>query len=230
MTQKIDQRYIKFFYLSDFSISLALGMIPLVTVLSYVVSSSSTFAYAILLALYNIFTTLPKMYVAKNLGGKKNTFNSIIKFKIIQMFIWLLISLVFFSMDNTPLKTSLFCILYLTYSLVKGSIDVLNIDVYSRLISSKKLGKFFGYKHSLNSLAEFFGAMMLVSLFEFLQIEVNYGIIFLIVFMLDFISTMMLCAIRKFVVLSDSKEFKAPSRTQLIINNSNDEVPKNSNI
>ena len=63
MSTLIKPKYIKYFYLSDFSISFALGMIPLMTVLSYLISSlsTSTFGYALMLALYNIATALPKM-------------------------------------------------------------------------------------------------------------------------------------------------------------------------
>ena len=149
MTEKIDQKYIKFFYLSDFCLSLALGMIPLMTVLSYFISSlsTSTFAYALILALYNIASSYPKMYVAKNLSGKKNTFGTILKLKTVQIFIWLVISIIFFTVQNTTVKTALFCGLYLTYAFIKGSIEVLNIDIYSKVISSNILGKFFGYKH-----------------------------------------------------------------------------------
>ena len=205
MSTLIKPKYIKYFYLSDFSISFALGMIPLMTVLSYLISSlaTSTFGYALMLALYNIATALPKMYVAKNLSNKKNTFNFILMFKILQIFVWLFISIVFFTFPNTNSKVWLFCSLYLIYAFTKGSTDILNIDVYSRVIPSEMLGKFFGYKHSFNSLGEFIGAMALVSLLNFLKIEMNYGIIFMLVFMLDLLSFIMLCAVKPVVKLHD---------------------------
>ena len=218
MTDTIKHKYIKYFYLSDFSVSLALGMIPLMTVLSYFISSlsTSTFSYAVMLALYNIFTSLPKVYVAKHLSNRANTFDSILKFKVAQITIWFLISIVFFFFPDSTNKVILFCSLYLIYAFTKGSIEVLNIDVYSKVLPSNKLGKFFGFKHSLNSLGEFIGAMTLVSLFNFLEIEINYGIIFMLVFLLDIISFSLLCILRGVVHLSDTEDETLNKKSPLL--------------
>ena len=197
MSTNVNKRYIGLFYTSDFLLSLALGMIPLMTVLSYFVSSLSntTFAYAILLGLYNISTSLPRIHIAKNIAGKENSFTYFIYLKLFQVNIWIYLSAVFFLVKNALAKTLLFCFFYLIYAVIKGSLEVLSIDIYSRLFDKKTLGKFFGYKHSLSSLAEFFGAMMLVSIFKILNIGINYGIVFFILFILDLMSFFMILSL-----------------------------------
>lgn len=212
MSQLFDKYYLKFFYISEFLISSALGMIPLMTILSFMLSSlsNSSFAYAIVLALYNISTTVPKMYVAKNLSGKSNTFKYLLSLRSVQLMVWLCMSLLFVFNEGQSYLIVIFCVLYLIYAVVKGSMDVLNIDIYSRLIDRNNLGKFFGYKYSLNSLAEFIGAVILVGLFERLHIN-NYAVIFMCVFILDLLSFCTLFYIRNKCKLSDEAEIGVQS-------------------
>lgn len=187
-------KYMKRLYASEFILSSALGMIPLMTVLSFLMSSmsESTFYYALILALYNICTTLPKIYVANNMSNKKNTFSYLFSLRVIQIILWMCMSLIFVIFDGSMKYVFLFCLFYLAYAVVKGSVDVLNIDIYSKVIPRSNIGKFFGLKYSLNSFAEFSGALLLASIFKFLDIDTNYALIFLIVGVLDFISLIVL--------------------------------------
>lgn len=187
-------KYMKRLYISEFILSSALGMIPLMTVLSFLMSSmsDSTFSYALILALYNICTTLPKIYVANNMSNKKNTFNYLFSLRVIQVTLWMCMSFIFVVFDGSMKYVFLFCLVYLAYAVVKGSIDVLNIDIYSKVIPRSSIGKFFGLKYSLNSFAEFSGALLLAYIFKFLDIDTNYALIFLIVGVLDFISLIIL--------------------------------------
>lgn len=197
----MSKKQIRFFYTSDFIMSTALGMIPLMTVLSFFVSSlsSSSIAYALVLALYNIATTLPKMFVAKNLVNRSNTFDVVLVMRFFQLLVWLMLGIGISISSSKFTSVIVLVVLYLLYASIKGATEVLNIDVYSRVINGKNIGKFFGYKNSFNSLAEFIGAISLVYIFKFLNIDMNYSLIFMGVFTLDLFSYIVLLCSRKFV-------------------------------
>lgn len=204
MTQLINNRYLKFFYYSEFLISSALGMIPLMTVLSFMLStlSHSTFAYAIVLALYNISTTMPKLYVAKNLSNKDSSFKSLLILRFFQLMVWLAMSTLFFINTGEHFYIVLFCFLYLIYAVIKGSVDVLALDIYSRVVPRENIGKFFGYKYSLNSFAEFFGAVILLAILAKFNLADNYSVVFFVVFILDIMSFSILAMMKSKVKLT----------------------------
>lgn len=205
MNKNKNKRYLKYFYISEFLISSALGMIPLMTVLSYMLStlSNSTLAYAVVLALYNVSTTIPKVFVAKTLSNRSTTFKSLLVLRGFQLLIWLSMSFLFSVNDGESIYIILFCALYLLYALIKGSVEVLNLDIYSRVISRTKLGKFYGFKYSLNSFAEFLGALILIPIFGQINIVSNYAPIFMIVFVLDALSFISIYTIKNRITLKD---------------------------
>lgn len=204
MSQILNKRYLKFFYYSEFLISSALGMIPLMTVLSFMLStlSNSSFAYAVVLALYNASTTIPKVYVAKNLSNKASSFTSLLILRSFQLMVWLCMSGLFLMDTREYFYIILFCVLYLVYAVIKGSVDVLTLDIYSRVVPRDNMGKFYGYKYSLNSFAEFFGAVILLAVLSRLNLADDYSVVFFVVFILDIMSFSMLLIVKNKVKLT----------------------------
>lgn len=162
------------------------------TVLTYFVSTftSSNAVIGLLTTLHSLLVNVPQFFVAPYVE-KKETYKPALKMLgFFQRVVWLLLGI------STFLLAQKFPVFYLVllyffyglFGLFTSACSVLWISLITKVIPHDHQARFFGVRYSLCGAAEILGSFAASMIFKFVPYPTNYGIIFVIVFILLMVS------------------------------------------
>lgn len=181
--------------------ALAMGMVPLNTVLTYFISGYISQKWLIgLLSFLNVLLTFsPQILVSKKLERLRRIKPLMIVFAIVLRILWLLMGLnvILLAVKNPVMFIILFYLLYSLIGLASAFTGITWLNFIVKIIPDNFRGRFFGIRSTISGVFEMLGALIMGILLKNLPSPFNYGVLFLTVFVLTSISL---------TVLSFSKE------------------------
>lgn len=176
--------------------ALAMGMVPLNTVLTYFVSGyvSQKWLIGLFSCLNVLLTFCPQILVSKKLERVRRIKPLMLVFAVVLRILWLLMGLnVILLADKNPvLFIILFYILYSLIGLASAFTGITWLNFIVKIIPESFRGRFFGIRSTISGMFEMLGALLMGILLKTLPSPLNYGILFLTVFALTVISLMFL--------------------------------------
>lgn len=172
--------------------AMAMGMVPLSTVLVYFISDFVSAKWLVgLLSFLNILLMFsPQILVSKKLEKLKFYKPFMIATGLLVRVLWLLMGLnvIFFADKNPLLFTILFYFLYSLIGLATAFSGITWLNFIVKIIPEAYRGKFFGVRFSISGIFEATGSILMGVVVKKFSYPNNYGILFLIVFILSMLS------------------------------------------
>nr|WP_232841531.1 MFS transporter [Caldicellulosiruptor acetigenus] len=168
------------------------GMLPVSTVIVYFISNyvHSNTLIGLLTTLNVLLSNSPQILVAKKLEMLESYKEYFIKVALLMRLMWFLLAIDVFVFATT--NELLFVILfYLIFSLQGFFASFANITWFNlilKLVPERQRSKFFGIRSSIGGLCETFGAFLMGRILRLLRFPYNYGLLFLISFLIMMIS------------------------------------------
>ncbi|MDP4094191.1 MAG: MFS transporter [Bacillota bacterium] len=184
--------------------ALAMGMVPLNTVILYFISGYVSQKWLIgLLSFINVLLTFsPQILASKKIERLKYLKPFMLITSVMIRILWLILGLtvILFAKNNKSLFIILFYIIYSLIGLASAFSNISWLNFIVKIIPAHVRGRFLGIRSSIAGVFESTGALLMGLIIKILPYPFNYGILFLTVSALTFIS---------FWVLSLSKEEKS---------------------
>lgn len=184
--------------------ALAMGMVPLTTVLVYFISDFVTQKWILGLMpfLNNLLLTTPQILVSKKLERLRRSKPFLLLMALNLRFFWLLMGLnvIMFADSNPILFTVLFYLIYSFIGLSGAFASITWLNFIVKIIPTEYRGKFFGIRSTVGGIFESFGAILMGVIIRMFPYPFNYGVLFLAVFVLTMLSLF---------ILSFSKEYES---------------------
>lgn len=172
--------------------ALAMGMVPLNTVLTYFISGYISQKWLIgLLSFLNVLLTFsPQILVSRKLERVRRIKPLMLAYGIGLRLLWLLMGLnVILLADKNPvLFIILFYLLYSLIGLFSAFIGISWLNFIVKIIPDSFRGRFFGIRSTISGMFEMLGALFMGILLKNLPSPLNYGVLFLVVFVLTSLS------------------------------------------
>ena len=183
--------------------ALAMGMVPLGTVLQYFISGFVSQKSLIgLLSFINILLMFsPQILVSKKLEQLRRFKPFLLLTGISVRVLWLLMGLnvLLFADKNPILFTVLFYVLYSLIGLASSFTNITWLNFIVKIIPGNYRGRFLGIRSTVAGIFESTGSILMGFIVKSLPYPMNYGILFLAVFALTLVSL-------GFVALSEEQE------------------------
>ncbi|MGE5558563.1 MAG: MFS transporter [Bacillota bacterium] len=172
--------------------AVALGMVPVQTVMVYFISGyvASNFSIGLLSSMHLLLSVLPQFFVARQLE-RKGYFKRQLALWVIPArtaFLVLGLLIMFVAPKNERAFVFLFYAVYWLHGLLMGGVALSWFNYINKIIPFKARGRFFGVRGSINGLAgiagSFLGGLILASKLG----KIKYGYMFIAAFLLDMFS------------------------------------------
>ena len=172
--------------------NLAMGMVPLNTVLTYFISDFVSQKWLIgLLSFLNILLMFsPQILVSKKLEKLRLYKPFLLKNALALRLMWLLLGLdvLLFARSNPVLFVVLFYLFYSLIGLFAAFTNITWLNFIVKIIPNEYRGRFMGIRSTISGVFESMGALLMGVVIHKFSYPVNYGVLFLIVFSLTMIS------------------------------------------
>ncbi len=172
--------------------NLAMGMVPLNTVLTYFISDFVSQKWLIgLLSFLNILLMFsPQILVSKKLEKLRLYKPFLLKNALALRLMWLLLGLdvLLFARSNPVLFVVLFYLFYSLIGLFSAFTNITWLNFIVKIIPNEYRGRFMGIRSTISGVFESMGALLMGVVIHKFSYPVNYGVLFLIVFSLTMIS------------------------------------------
>ena len=177
--------------------SLGTGIVPFTTTLSdfinkYYKQGNSGALYGIFTASVIAVATLPKLLTSRRLEHATNCRSLFVWNIHLMRACWFVLGLIMCSNVHPSYAYVGFYVVYIAYSFLQGMNDVIYTHIYQCVIPLTLRGPFFGWKQTIDNIAQVIGsctAFYLLSLHEF---PINYGLTFFVIFILGMVSNVVL--------------------------------------
>lgn len=186
------------------------GMLPVSTVIVYFISNyvHSNTLIGLLTTLNVLLSNSPQILVAKKLEMLESYKEYFIKVALLMRLMWFLLAIDVFVFATT--NELLFVILfYLIFSLQGFFASFANITWFNlilKLVPERQRSKFFGIRSSIGGLCETFGAFLMGRILKLLHFQYNYGLLFLISFLIMMLSLYIASMMKEIPVRKPKKE------------------------
>lgn len=183
--------------------ALAMGMVPLNTVLIYFISDFVTQKWLIgLLSFLNVLLMFsPQILASRALERLRRYKPFLVATGLVIRVLWLFMGLnvLLFAEKNPLLFTVLFYILYSLIGLASAFTSITWLNFIVKIIPGNYRGRFFGIRATVSGVFESTGPLLMGIIIKKLEYPTNYGVLFIIVFIFTLISI-------SFVAMSEEEE------------------------
>lgn len=208
--------------------TLAMGMVPLNTVLIYFISDfvSQKWLIGMLSCLNILLMFSPQVLVSKKLEQLRYYKPFLIFTSVLLRVLWLLMGLdvILFAKSNPVLFTVLFYIFYSLNGLFSAFSGITWLNFIVKIIPGEFRGKFFGIRATICGIFESTGSLLMGVLVKKFPYPANYAILFITVGVLTFISLAFLSCVKEFESrrdITESKNGSLISRMSYVLKNDN---------
>lgn len=208
--------------------TLAMGMVPLNTVLIYFISDfvSQKWLIGMLSCLNILLMFSPQVLVSKKLEQLRYYKPFLIFTSVLLRVLWLLMGLdvILFARSNPVLFTVLFYIFYSLNGLFSAFSGITWLNFIVKIIPGEFRGKFFGIRATICGIFESTGSLLMGVLVKKFPYPANYAILFITVGVLTFISLAFLSGVKEFESrkdITESKDGSLISRMSYVLKNDN---------
>jgi len=172
--------------------ALGMGMVPLDTVLTYFISKfvEQKLLIGLLTFLNVLLTFTPQILVSRKLERLKLYKPFLIGMALVLRALWLLmgINVLLFADSDPVLFTVLFYLIYSLIGLTSAFTNITWLNFIVKIIPQDFRGRFLGIRSTIAGVFEATGALLMGYIVKHFAYPVNYGVLFLAVGVLTFIS------------------------------------------
>ncbi|ADQ07384.1 major facilitator superfamily MFS_1 [Caldicellulosiruptor hydrothermalis 108] len=186
------------------------GMLPVSTVIVYFISNyvHSNTLIGLLTTLNVLLSNSPQILVAKKLEMLETYKEYFIKVALLMRLMWFLLAIdVFvFAAKNELLFIILFYIIFSLQGFFASFANITWFNLILKLVPERQRSKFFGIRSSIGGLCETFGAFLMGRILRLLHFPYNYGLLFLISFLIMMLSLYIASMIKEIPIKKPKKE------------------------